>query len=162
MFGKMNTVPILDLYQGREPTDASLDTAIVRLLEVTEHQAIAKWVQFPKALFVFLIVPGDPESGAFYLYDRRARVWYWVDFDDEKFGGYSVSDFDRLVRECRFLDLAEQPRLLKGKDPWIVTPGSRPHQYRDATSTSAADSAPKLVLDHVAVMWPPAGRITPD
>lgn len=126
MFGKMNTVPILDLYQGREQTDASLDTAIVRLLEVTEHPAIAKWVQFPKALFVFLIVPGDPESGAFYLYDRRARVWYWVDFDDEKFGGYSVSDFDRLVRECRFLDLVEQPRLLTGMDPWIVTPGSRP------------------------------------
>jgi hypothetical protein len=111
------------------------------LLEVTDHPKIEKWVQFPKALFVFLVVPGDPESGAFYVYDRRARVWYWVDFDDEKFGGYTVSDFDRLVRECRFLDVVEQPGLLTGRVPWILTPGSRPQRGADATATTIAKSA---------------------
>jgi len=67
---------------------------------------------------VFLIVPGDPESGAFYVYDRRARIWFWVDFDDEKFEGYSVNDFDRLVKECRFLDIVERPlSLMTRKKP---------------------------------------------
>jgi hypothetical protein len=80
---------------------------------------------------VFLVVPGDPESGAFYVYDRRSKVWFWLDFDDENFGGYTVRDFDSLVRECRFLDLVEQPRLLTGKEPWIVTHGSRPQRSGD-------------------------------
>jgi len=41
-----------------------------------------------------------------------------VDFDDDKFGGYTVSDFDRLVRECRFLDIVEHPQLLFSQDRW--------------------------------------------
>jgi len=98
------------------------------LLDVTEHPAIAKWIQFPKALFLFLLVPGDSESGAFYIYDRRSRTWFWVDFEDEKFGGYSLSDFDRLVRECRFLDLVERPHHLADRNPWVLQAGSRPQK----------------------------------
>lgn len=141
MFGKTNVVRIADLRCAAKDAGGSVDGAIAKLLDLTEYPRIEKCVQFPKALFVFLVVPGDPESGAFYVYDRRARVWYWVDFDDEKFGGYSVGDFDRLVRECRFLDLVEQPRLLTGKAPWIVTPGSRPQRSADATATTIAKSA---------------------
>lgn len=128
MFGKMNVVPVVDLRNTPDEVGRCSDGAVARLLDVTEHPTIAKWVQFPKALLVFLVVPEDPESGAFYVYDRRSRVWFWVDFDDEKFGGYSVSDFDRLVRECRFLDIAENPNLLAGKNQWMVRPGLRPQE----------------------------------
>lgn len=128
MFGEMNVIPIVDLWHTPEEVGGSVDGAVARLLDVTEHPTIAKWVQFPKALFVFLVVPGDPESGAFYIYDRRSKIWLWVDFDDEKFGGYTVSDFDRLVRECRFLDIVEHPHLLSYKDRWVVQPGLRPQQ----------------------------------
>lgn len=124
MFGKMNVIQVLDLRNGADQVANGLDGAVARLLDVTDHPRIEKFVQLPKALFVFLIVPGDPESGAFYVYDRCSRVWYWVDFDDEKFGGYSVGDFERLVRECRFLDIVERPNLLVDKDGWIVEPGS--------------------------------------
>lgn len=86
MFGQMNAIPIADLHHASEEVGGSVDGAIAKLLDVTERPRIAKWVQFPKALFVFLIAPADPESGAFYIYDRRARVWFWLDFDDEKFG----------------------------------------------------------------------------
>jgi hypothetical protein len=130
MFGKMNAAPILDLRQEPQEVGASLEMAVARLLDMTEHPTIAKWVQFPRALFVFLVVPGDPESGASYVFDRNKRVWYWVDFEDEKFGGYTVSDFDQLVRECRFLDIVERPRLLQGPNGWIVQPGIRPCQDR--------------------------------
>ena len=130
MFGEMNAIPIADLRHAPGEVGGSVDGAVARLLDVTENPTIAKWVQFPKALFVFLIVPGDPGSGAFYVYDRRARVWFWLDFDDEKFGGYTVSDFDRLVRECRFLDIVERPHTLASMNRWIVEPGLRPRQSR--------------------------------
>ena len=128
MFGKMNVVPVVDLRNTPDDAGRCSDGAVKRLLDVTEHPNIEKWVQFPKALFVFLVVRGDPESGAFYVYDRCARIWFWVDFDDEKFGGYTVSDFDCLVRECRFLDIVERPHLLAERNRWIVEQGLRPQR----------------------------------
>jgi hypothetical protein len=128
MFGKMNVIPVVDLRNAPDDVGRCSDGAVKRLLDVTEYPKIEKWVQFPKALFLFLVVPGDQESGAFYVYDRRARIWFWVDFDDDKFGGYTVSDFDRLVRECRFLDIVERPHLLAGKNQWIVESGFRPQR----------------------------------
>jgi hypothetical protein len=126
MFGKMNVMQVLDLRNAADDVANFSDEAVARLLDVTDHPKIEKWVQFPKALFVFLVVPGDPESGAFYLYDRRSKVWFWVDFDDDKFGGYTIHDFDRLVRDCRFLDIVERPHLLANTNGWIVEPGVRP------------------------------------
>lgn len=128
MFGKMNVVPVLNLQHAPDEARASLETAIAKLLDVAEHPTITKWVQFPKALFVFLVVPGDPESGAFYVFDRRREIWYWVDFEDEKFGGYTVADFDELVRECRFLDIVQRPDLLLSPNSWLVQPGTRPRR----------------------------------
>jgi hypothetical protein len=129
MFGRMNVIPVLDLRNAPAEIANFSEGAVARLLDVTDHPRIEKWVQFPKALFVFLVVPGDPQSGAFYVYNRHSRTWYWVDFDDEKFGGYSVSDFDCLVLECRFLDLVERPHLLAGRDQWVVELGSRPQRH---------------------------------
>jgi hypothetical protein len=121
MFGKMSAAQIINLEDPAHDNRGSLDRAVERLLALT-----AKWVQFPKALFLFLVVPEDSESGAFYVYDRRSRIWFWIDFEDEKFGGYNTSDFEHLVRECRFLDIAENPHLLRSKTPWMVRAGSRP------------------------------------
>lgn len=126
MFGKMNLIQVLDLRNAADEVANSSAGAVARLLDVTDHPKIEKWVQFPKALFVFLLVPGDPESGAFYVYDRRSKFWFWVDFDDDKFGGYTTTDFDRLVRDCRFLDIVECPHLLADTHGWIVEPGMRP------------------------------------
>ena len=140
MFGTMNAVRIVDLADALDDVGRSLEGAVAKLLDVTEHPAIARWVQFPKALLLFLLVPGDPESGAFYVYDRRSRVWFWVDFDDEKFGGYNLSDFDRLVRDCRFLDLVERPQVIAGRIPWVLQTGSRPQQQSAATPSRSVDA----------------------
>ncbi len=136
MFGKMNVVPIVDLRDAPEDVGGSLDAAVAKLLAVTEHPAIHKWMQFPRALLIFLVVPGDAESGALYVYDRRSRVWYWVDFEDQKFGGYSADDFERLVRECKFLDIVERPHLLSKRGPWLIQPGTRPQQICDLANPS--------------------------
>ena len=131
MFGKMNVVPIINLGVAHEK-GGSLDKAVERLLALAEYPAIAKWVQFPKALLLFLVVPEDSESGAFYVYDRCSRVWSWIDFEDENFGGYNIGDFEQLVRECRFLDIIENPKLLQSKAPWIIQAGSRPQMAAPA------------------------------
>lgn len=151
MFGRMNVTAVVDLWNAPEGDGKFLEGAVARLLNATDYPKIEKWVQFPRALFVFVAVPGDPESGAFYLYDRRARVWYWVDFDDDKFGGYSVGDYDRLLRECRFLDLVEQPQLLAGTETWKVVPGSSPQRNGTTAPTKTgtmrlATGLPDIVL----------------
>ena len=126
MFGQMNITPVANFPESAPRTGESLELAVTRLLEATENPEITKWVQFPKALFLFLTTPGDPESGAFYVYDRRSRSWFWVDFNDEKFGGYNTADFEHFVRECRFLDIVENPQVLGRKDQWIIQAGCRP------------------------------------
>lgn len=141
MFGRLNVIPVLDLRNVPTEVASCSNAAVDRLLDLADHPRIEKWIQFPKALFLFLVVPGDPESGAFYVYDRCSKFWYWVDFDDEKFGGYTVDDFDRLVRECRFLDLVESPHLLVGRDRWIVEPGSRPQRRVGVATATMAQVA---------------------
>lgn len=129
MFGPMTVTPITHRDQERTKVSESLEEAVARLLDISEHPAIIKWIQFPKSLLLFLATPGDPESGAFYVYDRHSRVWLWIDFEDQKFGGYNISDFEHLVRTCSFLDLVERPELLRCKTPWIIQSGCRPFPY---------------------------------
>jgi hypothetical protein len=77
-------------------------------------------------VLLFLLVPGDPESGALYVLDRRKGTWYAVDFEDEQYGGYSVAQLEMLLRECSFLDLVERPGLLRTSLPWVLEPGKAP------------------------------------
>ncbi len=65
MFGEMNVSPALRLQKAGAGNAGSLDAAVARLLEVGDHPEIVRWVQFPAAVLLFLMVPGDPESGGF-------------------------------------------------------------------------------------------------
>jgi hypothetical protein len=121
VFGIMNTEPLLRLNDA-----ISLEAAVGALLKLTENTRVARWVQFPSAVLLFLVVPNDPASGAFYVFERRTRTWIWVDFEDQAYGGYNVADFDTLVRDCRFLRLVEQPALLRRTQRWLVQPGMDP------------------------------------
>ena len=125
MFGHMNVEPLLRLHNGQGMPAPDLESAVARLLEATEQPNVVRWIQFPSAVLVFLLVPGDPESGAFYVYDRRSGTWFWLDFEDNKFGGYNEADFERLVRKSHFLRLVERPWLLECDGKWFVQPGDR-------------------------------------
>ena len=125
MFGQMNVEPLLRLHNDQGIPAPDLESAVVRLLEATEQPKVVRWIQFPSAVLIFLVVPGDPESGAFYVYDRRSGTWFWLDFEDNKFGGYNEADFERLVRESHFLRLVERPWLLECDGKWFVQPGDR-------------------------------------
>jgi hypothetical protein len=121
MFGRMMVTPIVQV-----GADAELQAAITALLRAAEHAEIARWIEFPASVLLFLLVPGDPESGAVYVLDRKQGTWYAVDFDDEQFGGYSVSQLEQLLGECRFLDLVERPGLWRAGLSWCVEPGKPP------------------------------------
>jgi hypothetical protein len=91
---------------------AGLDQASRGLAERSEAQ-IVRWVQFAAGALFFTLVPGDPESGGVYVLDRKEGVFYWLDFNDQKWGGYSLADYEALERTYRLSLLAQRPWLLK-------------------------------------------------
>ncbi len=118
MFGHMKAEPIL-----RVNTSCPAEEAVCSLIKVTDGAQAIRWMEFPAAVLVFVMVPGDPQSGAFYVLDRKKRTWLWVDFEDQQYGGYSISDFDLLLHEHDFLSLVERPALLRTKVGWVLEPG---------------------------------------
>ena len=118
MFGQMMVEPVVQLDPG-----VDLQTAIATLIKVAENVEIVRWIELPALV---LLVPGDPDSGAVYVLDRKKGTWYAVDFEDEQFGGYSVSQLETLLKDCNFLDLIERPGLWRAGLRWVVMPGMRP------------------------------------
>jgi len=121
MFGRMMIEPLVQVDPG-----ADLQTAMAALVKVTETVEIVRWIEFPASVLLFLLVPGDPDSGTVYVLDRKKGIWYAVDFEDEQFGGYSVSQLETLLKECNFLDLIERPGLWRAGLQWVVLPGMVP------------------------------------
>jgi hypothetical protein len=118
MFGRMKAQPII-----RVTPTTPIAEAVNCLLTATDKAQAVRWIEFPSVLLLFVVVPGDPESGAFYVLDRRNGIWLWIDFEDEQYGGYSMTDFDLLVHEYDFLSLVERPGLLRAEAGWLLEPG---------------------------------------
>ena len=118
MFGYMKAELILTLKPG-----SSVEEAIQLLITATDGAQPVRWLEFPSAILLCVIVTTESNSGAFYVLDRKRGVWLWVDFEDEAYGGYSLSDFDRLVHEYDLLSLVERPGLLRAASGWILEPG---------------------------------------
>ena len=121
MFGRMMVEPIVQVEPG-----VNVQRAIAAVTKITENVDIVRWIELPVSVLLFLLVPGDPDSGAVYVLDRKKGTWYAVDFEDEQFGGYSVSQLEMLLKECNFLDLIERPGLWRSGLRWVVTPGIQP------------------------------------
>lgn len=121
MFGRMTVDTMLGVGAGCEPLPA-----VKALTQVAEGAQVRKWIEFPTAILVFVMVPGDPGSGTIYVLDRKPGIWYWIDFKDSQYGGYSLVELEQLLRECSFLDLVERPALLRSGLEWVVERGQEP------------------------------------
>ena len=110
MFGPMMVEPVVQVEPG-----VDLQTAAATLIRVAENVEVVRWIELPASVLLFLLVPGDPDSGAVYVLDRKNGTWYSVDFDDQQFGGYNVSHLETLLKDCRFLDLIERPGCIARK-----------------------------------------------
>ncbi len=76
---------------------------------------LKRWVDYSRGALLFLMVPGDPESGAFYIYDRARQAFFLVDrAQTPRFGGYGLQEFDQMAEACGLKALARNPREL----PW--------------------------------------------
>jgi hypothetical protein len=121
MFGQMMVELVVQLDPG-----VDLQSAVAALIKVAENVEIVRWIELPASVLLFLLVPEDPDSGAVYVLDRKKGTWYAVDFEDEQFGGYSVTQLEMLLKECNFLDLIERPGLWRTGLRWVVLPGMVP------------------------------------
>src|SRR6516164_9815550 len=104
----LNANPVLTLEDLGLDRRVGLDQASRGLAERSEAE-IVRWVQFPAGALFFTLVPGDPESGGLYVLDRKEGVFYWLNFDDQKWGGYSLADYEALERAYRLSLLAQRP-----------------------------------------------------
>ena len=121
MFGRMTAEAILTVGSG-----CDLMAGVHSLVEAAEQVKVTKWIEFPDSLLVFVMVPGDTQSGAVYVLDRKPGVWYWVDFEDNQYGGYSLAELERLLGECSLLSLVERPGLLRTGLNWFLEAGKAP------------------------------------
>jgi hypothetical protein len=103
--------PILTLEDLGLKRTVSLDEASRGLAERSEAQ-IVRWVQCPAGALFFVLAQSDPSSGAVYIFDRRSGVFYFVVFNDQNWGGYSVTEYEALERTHRISRLAQRPWLL--------------------------------------------------
>ncbi len=74
---------------------------------------IRKWVDYTKGALLFVMVPDDPESGMFYVYDRTHQAFWMVDpLPASNFGGYRLEEFEQLAQTYGLRALAQNPARL--------------------------------------------------
>ena len=98
-------------YFGLERLDE--DRAIVGFAQKAEAH-IVRWLDFAKGALLFLMVPGDNESGTFYIYDRDRSAFYPLSLPvEQRFGGFREEEFESLTKAFDLVALAKNPRVLR-------------------------------------------------
>ncbi|HYM06059.1 MAG TPA: hypothetical protein VEU11_05820 [Terriglobales bacterium] len=110
----MSVTQLLTIQELGLDRRATVEEAANSLARLAEAE-IVRWVQFPAGALFFTLVSGDPESGALYVLNRKTGTLYWLNFEDQKWGGYSLDDYEALVRQHKLTTLAERPWLLEGR-----------------------------------------------
>ena len=92
-------------------TEQDFTEIVAGFLAVSEG-VVGHWVEYSRGLLLFVMAPGDDRSGEFYVYDRKRGSFWLLDLADGVFGGYSVNEMGRKIKEFRLLDFAENPTRL--------------------------------------------------
>lgn len=89
------------------------DRAIVGFAQKAEAKVV-RWLDFAKGALLFLMVPGDSESGTFYIYDRDRAAFYPLSLPIERrYGGFREEEFESLAKAFDLVALARNPRALR-------------------------------------------------
>lgn len=88
-----------------------VDRVIREFLKIGDAIA-GRWIEMPRAILILQMVPGDPASGAVYLYDRGQHTFYMLCFDGND-DHLTLDDFDHLLSSYGLLRYAEHPSLLQ-------------------------------------------------
>jgi hypothetical protein len=88
------------------------DKLILAFARWAEGQ-IKRWIDYAKGALLFVMVPDDPESGMFYLYDRAEQTFWMVDLaGTTRYGGYRLEEFEQLAQLHGLKALAQNPQEL--------------------------------------------------
>ena len=93
------------------PTEQDVTKVVSRFLTAAEG-VVAHWVEYAKGVLLFVMAPGDDRSGAFYIYDRNRGNFWILEPADGVFGGYSIREMRRKIRQFRLLEFAANPARL--------------------------------------------------
>ena len=88
------------------------DRAIVGFAHKAEARLV-RWLDFAKGALLFLMVPGDSESGTFYIYDRDRSSFYPLAPVRQRYGGFREEGFASLTKAFDLVRLARNPRVLR-------------------------------------------------
>ena len=67
-----------------------------------------------RGLLLLLMVPDDPESGCFYIYDRGRGQFYSLSLPVEgRYGGFREDEFEVLAQTFDLAGLARDPQPLR-------------------------------------------------
>ena len=89
------------------------DKAIVGFAQKAEARLV-RWLDFAKGALLFLMVPGDGESGTFYIYDRDRSSFYPLSLPiQQRYGGFREEEFESLTKAFDLVALARNPRVLR-------------------------------------------------
>lgn len=88
-----------------------VDLVIREFLAIGDAVA-ARWIQMPQGILLLQMAPGNPASGAIYLYDRLRQEFYLLSFEGAE-DDLTVDEFSQLLPEYNLLRYAEQPALLQ-------------------------------------------------
>jgi hypothetical protein len=118
---------------------------IRKFLEIGEAVA-SRWIEMPRGILVFQTIPGRPDSGAIYLYDRQQEVFYliWFDGPDDNL---TLEESNQLISEYRLLQYVEQPSLIHSEVRTV-------HNMADsATEAETTQPTPRFIAHTTS--WPP-------
>jgi hypothetical protein len=81
------------------------DRAIVGFAKKAEARLV-RWLDFAKGALLFLMVPGDSESGTFYIYDRGRFSFYPLSLPiEQRYGGFGKRSSNLLRKPLTSLHL---------------------------------------------------------
>jgi len=90
------------------------DALILAFARWAEGQ-LKKWLDYAKGALLFVMVPDDPESGMFYIYDRARQRFFMVDLSEvDRYGGYRLEEFEQMAQVFGLKALAQNPQRLVG------------------------------------------------
>jgi hypothetical protein len=90
------------------------DALILAFARWAEGQ-LRKWLDYAKGALLFVMVPEDPESGMFYIYDRARQRFFMVDLSEvDRYGGYRLEEFEQMAQVFGLKALAQNPQTLVG------------------------------------------------
>ena len=91
------------------------EDALIRAFARWAEGQLKKWLDYAKGALLFVMVPEDPESGMFYIYDRARQRFFMVDLSEvDRYGGYRLEEFEQMAQVFGLKALAQNPQRLVG------------------------------------------------